>query len=134
MKANKHKGEVGIVIGGKEKILVFDYEAMEKTQGEFTPEKMLKLGIVGAFAVEELTRLAAIGFQKHNPEMTVEAIKAASPPLVKLQAAIDRAMTLTFFGVEGLQPDKQAAEKPKSEKVTKKKDTKKKTSSRKRVK
>lgn len=104
---NKYLGEVVLNIGGKEARLVYDWRALSEIQTKHGASILKDL--FKGVSPDTIADILAIGFRKHNPEVTAAAILDASPPFVPMVQAIDKALSFSYFGADGI-PDEVAAE------------------------
>lgn len=97
MDAN-HTGETTLDLGGRLVTLVFDWRAMSAVR------TLLQGGdIFAALAGQDpdlLAALVAIGARRHHPDLTAGAVLEASPPLVRTQAVVVKAINRAFWGAE----------------------------------
>lgn len=89
-----HVGEARLAFGGREFTLVYDWRAFSA---------LGKAGFTGLDALtpyepERLAEILAIGLRRHHPEMTAEAVFAASPPFVPVIEAVARAIGYALAG------------------------------------
>ena len=94
---NKYTGEVPLKIGDQEGILVFDWAALAAVKSQITQAEMDNLA---QLAPDKLAIMAACGFKKKSPAITLEVIMAASPPIMEVATAIDRALLFAYHGPE----------------------------------
>ena len=96
---NMHTGDVEVLIGGARGTLRFDWEALAEVQ---TRVGKNVLGTTQELSVDQIAMILEIGFRRHNPEITAEVIKKASPPVMKMMDAIGRALAFAYLGAEGV--------------------------------
>ncbi len=114
---NKYTGEIPLKIGDHAGVLVYDWAALAVVKSTLSPQEMENLA---QLAPDKLAALAAAGFKKKNPEITVEVIMQASPAIMDVATAVDRALLFAYHGPENarkiLEPldaiADQMAEKP----------------------
>lgn len=94
---NKYTGEVPLKIGEHNGVLVYDWAAVSFVKTNLTPEELDNLAQVSP---EKLALVAAAGFKKKSPEITVDVIMEASPSIMEVATAIDRALLFAFHGPE----------------------------------
>lgn len=94
---NKYTGEVPLKIGDHQGILVFDWAALAAVKSQITQAEMDNLA---QLAPDKLAIMAACGFKKKSPEITLEIIMAASPAIMEVATAIDRALLFAYHGPE----------------------------------
>lgn len=112
MATNKHKGEVELNINGKKYLVVYDWNAIAKMQSEYSNE--IIAGLLSNLRPDILANVLCFGLEKHHPDVKVEDIMAASPPLFEIAKVIDEALALAYFGPEGRQADKGDKKSPKA--------------------
>lgn len=113
---NPYTGETPITIGGTEYTLVLDWRALSKIKSLFSEKVWTDLK--GADP-EVLAEVLAIALNKKHPEVTKETILDASPPLVSVISALDKAVAAAYFGADGI--PKKADSAPEGEDSSKKK-------------
>jgi len=117
---NKYTGEVPFTVGEMNGVLIFDYTAMAAVKSAISAAEMENLA---QLSPDKLAIMAEAGFKKKSPEITAAHVMKASPPIMALANAIDRALLFAFHGPEGareiLEPLDKAAEQ--IEKAAKKK-------------
>jgi hypothetical protein len=94
---NKYTGEVPLKIGDQDGILVFDWAALAAVKSQISQAEMDNLA---QLAPDKLAIMAACGFKKKSPHLTLEVIMAASPPIMEVATAIDRALLFAYHGPE----------------------------------
>lgn len=94
---NKYTGEVPLKIGDKQGILVFDYAALGAVRSQISQAEMDNLA---QMPPDKLAIMAACGFKKKSPDITLEYIMEQSPPIMALATAIDRALLFAYHGPE----------------------------------
>jgi hypothetical protein len=98
MTANAHKGEVSLLLGGKEHIVLYDWNALAKVQAQLGTDFDRKLAeATTQMNVAVLADVLSAGLERHNA-MTADEIKAASPPVMDVVMAIIKAMNIAFHG------------------------------------
>ncbi len=108
---NTHVGEATLTLDGKEYILVYDWDAIARLQsslGKDFDQKIAQASI--DVNLEVIAQTLSIALIKRNP-LTVEEIKALSPPILEVTSALGRALNLAFYGKETLEQE-VAAQQP----------------------
>lgn len=101
---NRYRGEVPVVIGKREMILVYDYNALALLREEFGDHGHTRLMAATAnLDVEALAKGAEIGLQAKQPgEMNAEQIMKLSPVIQELQEAVYESLIAAFYGPGGI--------------------------------
>lgn len=105
---NKYTGEVPVKVGDKVCTLFFSWRALAEVQSKHGTDILKELSHGMSFDI--IADVLAIGFKKHNPEMTKEAIMDASPAFVPMVQAVDKALAFAYFGADDM-PEKYADQK-----------------------
>lgn len=95
---NPHAGEVALRLAGQDCLLVYDWQAIARLRehvGDVT--QVLRLNVDPL----RLAQVVAIGLARHHPELDANAVCIASPPLHPTMLAVERAMALAYWGVDG---------------------------------
>lgn len=108
---NELRGLVTVAIGGRVLTLVYDWTALAGLREELGKDFDQQLDVaIDTFDLRTLATVLTAGLARHHPEMSAEAIFAASPPLGPTILALRQAMRLAFTGGEEAGAD--AAENP----------------------
>ena len=127
---NEYTGEVTIELKDKERKLVYDYRALSQIRSEHGDNIFNELFTLDPMV---LASLLSIGLSTSDEIVTVENVLEASPPIHYVANAIDRAVTIAYFGADGLKEiEKEAAKLNKQADGDKAAKSKKKTVSKKR--
>lgn len=94
---NKYTGEVPFKVGEIDGVLVYDYNALAIVKSQISQEELDNLA---QLAPDKLAIMAAAGFLKKTPAITADIIMEASPPLMALATAVDRALLFAYHGPE----------------------------------
>ena len=98
--ANKYKGDTVLDIGGKKYTLRYDWNAigMLVTElGKGFEQKIIDAALEMDMPV--LAKALAIGLERHHAgELTDKDIARISPPIVAVFDAVNRAISLAFYG------------------------------------
>jgi hypothetical protein len=97
---NKYTGEVSLDICGEKCVLVYDWSAVSRIHSEYAGGDVLKN--LRTQPPDVIANLLAIGLEKNNPAMTKDRLMSLSPPLVPMIAAIDKAVSVSYFGADGV--------------------------------
>jgi hypothetical protein len=92
---NKVTGEHGILIDGKEYILRFDWTALSEIEQAHGANPNL-------FQPAVVASVAAAGFRRRHPELTVERLLELSPPFWPFAQAVQLALQWAYFGPEAV--------------------------------
>ncbi|QQP94056.1 hypothetical protein IGS68_35180 (plasmid) [Skermanella sp. TT6] len=82
-----------IVLGDRTFLLDFDWPALSQIYRDYGPTRDL-------FDPEVLGGIVLIGLKRHHPDVTADTLTAASPPIVQVVAAVDRALRYAYDGVD----------------------------------
>lgn len=106
---NKYTGEVDIKLGEKTCTLIYDWRAIAQIQSTLGKDFITDLQKnVNPGSIAEVL---VIGLKKKNPEVTVDQILDASPPLLHTIEIVATAIGFAYFGAEGV-PEKAGAADP----------------------
>lgn len=98
--ANKHRGDIVIEMDRKKYVLRYDWEAVGKLITDLGPdfdEKIAKATIQMDLSV--IAETLVIGLQRHHPgKLTAKDIIGLSPPIVSTTDAVNKAISLAFYG------------------------------------
>lgn len=89
---------VTIDIAEKTYGLYFDWDAIASLESTFGFDRVANL--VSTANMGELADVISIGLKKHHPEMTAADVYEASPPVYIMRKAIDRALSIAYFGTD----------------------------------
>ena len=107
---NEQRDEVGLEIGGKLRPLIFDWEALAELRDAIGPEFDVKIAQAGyEFNTGVLAVALSVGLKRDWPEVTPEIVKAASPPLIEVIEALERALHPAFYGSKEANPPNRKA-------------------------
>ena len=102
---NEQRDQVGLEIGGKRRPLVFDWAALGQLRAGIGPEFDVKIAKAGyEFNINVLAVALAIGLKRDWPEVTPEIVKAASPAILEVIEALERALHPAFYGSKEANP------------------------------
>ncbi len=107
---NEYREEVTIQIAGEARTVTFDWEALGRLRAEVGPgfdEKIAKAGY--EFNTGVLAVALAIGLKRDWPEVTPEIVKAASPAILEVIEALERALHPAFYGGKDANPPNRKA-------------------------
>ncbi len=92
---NKYLGEVPIKLGEKTYKIVYDWRAISEFQSKFGNN-----ADVNTFSIDQIAETLVIGLSKHHPDITLDDIMAASPPIGYVSDCIVEAFVYAQHGVE----------------------------------
>ncbi len=106
----EHQQEVSIEIGGKARAVAFDWDALAKLKDAIGPEFDVKIAQAGYELDTAVLAVAlSVGLKQHWPEVTPEIVKEASPPLIEVIEALERALHPAFYGSKEANPPNRKA-------------------------
>lgn len=85
-----------IEILGKKAKLKFSWNALNDLEQAFPSENIAEF--INKAKAAELAKIAAIGFKEINPEIDEAAVMSSDIPVFVLKMAIDRALSVAYFG------------------------------------
>lgn len=100
---NSYTGDVELTLGDAVVKLRYDYAAiaaMQTNLGGVILQDIFKDPNPALVA-----KMLVAGLQKHHPEITVEQVMEISPPIVPTLQVIDKALTVAYYGPNGLPKD-----------------------------
>lgn len=103
---NKHAGVVLVEIDGQARRLRYGWAQIGALQDQLGAEFTMR--IATALTTHDLKTIAivlVIGLQRDWPEVTVEAIYSASPPILIASQALEAALNASFNGAKGVPDD-----------------------------
>lgn len=107
---NEHQQEVSIEIGGKPRVVIFDWEALAELRDAIGPEFDVKIAQAGyEFNTGVLAVALSVGLKRHWPGVTPEVVKAASPAILEVIEALERALHPAFYGSKEANPPNRKA-------------------------
>lgn len=112
MQVNKYTGDVPFDLSGLKGTLRYDWKALSAVQS-FLGKSLF--GSLEGLTVEQMAAVLAIGFQKHNPEITTDKVMEASPPLLKVVEAIGLATSAAYFGPDNIPSEASDDKTPSAE-------------------
>lgn len=100
---NPITGVTSLPLDGKLFKIVYDWNALAQISRKYGDDANL-------FDPAILAEIAAIGLQKHHPDMTADRITELSPPIVNVITVVHNALNVAYFGDRG--PPVEGAENP----------------------
>ena len=92
---NKYTGEVDVKLGDKTYKLVFNWKAIAEYQSEFGIDAQIE-----SFTINQIARVLQIGLSTKHPEVTIDDIMDASPPMGYITDCIIEAFIYAQHGAE----------------------------------
>lgn len=100
---NRHRGEVGLEVGGEVRAVRYGWGGVALLQSQLGDDWDQKIAEAAVTTkVEVIAQALAIGLQDAWPEVTPAKLIALSPPLGPAVQAINQALQLTFHGPRGV--------------------------------
>lgn len=84
--------------------MVFDYEAIETARAA-------DLDPINYDDLRQVVRLAALGFRRHDPDLTEDTLWRLSPPITPLTRSVQRAVWYAYNGAEVPEPGEEVEKK-----------------------
>ena len=103
---NRMNGEQPVMIGGREYMLRFTWDVLARIKAEFGDGYEQR--IFTAVNEHDLDQIAVIVSLASNGAITVEDVRASSPPIIQTVEAIMSALKYAFNGEEGPSAKKKA--------------------------
>jgi len=103
---NKYCGETPLYLGGKKYTLAYPWRALAKLKTEYDEDALTE--ITSGRNIPAIAGVLAIGLETHHPDknFTAETILDLSPPFADSLRALDDALTLAYFGPDGVNEKK----------------------------
>ena len=105
MADNKYTGDIDFVLGGEPVKLRYDYAAIASMQSNLG--NAILQDIFKDPNPELVAKMLIAGLQKHHPAITLDRIMEFSPPILPTLQVIDAALTVAYYGPEGLPKDSE---------------------------
>lgn len=102
MTDSNHTGETTVAIGGRDLVMVFDWRALSAV-GTLLKGQDVFAALAGQDP-DLLASIVAIGLRRHHPDMTADAVRDASPPLLPTIGATVKALNRAYWGAEAPPP------------------------------
>lgn len=90
------KAETSIKIGGKDCVLVYDWDAIRQLEEKFGHEVVGD--VIANSNIAQLADIIECGLSRHNPEIKAGDVFDISPPILDCRKAVDKALSLAYFG------------------------------------
>lgn len=113
---NKYTGDVEIDLNGAKFTLCYDWRAISEVQTKHGVEAFQSLFKTPNPLVA--AEILLCGLRKHHPDLKIETLLDMSPPIIPVIKAIDKAISVAFFGAENAPEDKTEVAKEGDEKKT----------------
>jgi hypothetical protein len=96
---NEHRGEVSIVIDGKPRTVIFDWDAIARLKNALGTDFDGKIAQAGSeLDMETLAVALSVGLQRGWPKVSPTVVQAQSPPVVEVIRVLGDALNLAFYG------------------------------------
>jgi hypothetical protein len=92
---NKYTGEVKLSLGDRYYVLVYDWLAISEFQTRFGVDAN-----VSKFNISEMAETLLIGLKRHHPDVTIDDLREASPPISYVSDKIVEAFIYAQHGKE----------------------------------
>ena len=106
------KAETNFKLGDRNCILIYDWDAVSELEKKFTIEKLAD--ILSKPTMGELADILECGLKRYHPEIKAEDIFELSPPILEAKGAVEKALSLAYFGT--LTPEKKDGDVKKKKK------------------
>lgn len=103
------KAETSIKIGGKDCVLVYDWDAIRQLEVKFGHELMGD--VIANSNIAQLADIIECGLSRYNPEIKAEDVFDVSPPIIECRKAVDKALALAYFGTTEPEIDETSPKK-----------------------
>lgn len=131
---NQITGDVEFNMGGKAYVLNFDWAALNSLKSKYNDDQLTEVLNGNMGDIQIIAEVLADGLKKHHKDITPADVIKASPPLVPTIQALDRALSIAYWGAEiddpdfgkEQEPEKKTPQNRKARRTTAKKKTAKK--------